>query len=87
MTERTPLSFGAIERELGPLVERSWQSFAMPVLELRVDNLLPLVAGLRDRFDFALFLDVTAVDYPERSPRFDLVYHFYSRRHHQRIRL
>jgi NADH-quinone oxidoreductase subunit C len=87
VTERTPLSFGAIERELGPLVERSWQSFAMPVLELRVDNLLPVVAGLRDRFDFALFLDVTAVDYPERSPRFDLVYHFYSRRHHQRIRL
>ena len=87
MTGRAPLSFDAIEREFASLVERSSQSFGMPVLELRVENLLPLVTGLRDRFDFALFLDVTAVDYLERSPRFDLVYHFYSRRHNQRVRL
>jgi NADH-quinone oxidoreductase subunit C len=87
MNERAPLPYEAIERELGRLVERSWQSFGMPVLELRVENLLPLVTGLRDGFDFTLFLDVTAVDYPERSPRFDVVYHFYSRRHNQRIRL
>jgi len=87
VTGRAPLSFDAIEREFASLVERSSQSFGMPVLELRVENLLPLVTGLRDRFDFALFLDVTAVDYLERSPRFDLVYHFYSRRHNQRVRL
>jgi NADH-quinone oxidoreductase subunit C len=82
-----PLLQEAIERELGRLVERSWQSFGMPVLELHTENLLALVNTLRDRFDFALFLDVTAVDYPERSPRFDVVYHFYSHRHNQRIRL
>ena len=87
MTGRAQVPYDAIERELGALIERSWQSFGMPVLELRVENLLPLVTGLRDRFDFALFLDVTAVDYLERSPRFDLVYHFYSRRHNQRVRL
>jgi len=87
VTGRAPLSFDAIEREFASLVERSSQSFGMPVLELRVENLLPLVTGLRDRFDFALFLDATAVDYLERSPRFDLVYHFYSRRHNQRVRL
>jgi NADH-quinone oxidoreductase subunit C len=87
VSEHAPLSHEAIERELGRLVERSWQSFGMPVLELRAENLLALVNTLRDRFDFALFLDVTAVDYPERSPRFDVVYHFYSHRHNQRIRL
>ena len=87
MTGRALLSCEAIERELGRLVERSWQSFGMPVLELRAENLLPLVTSLRDRFDFALFLDVTAVDYPDRAPRFDVVYHFYSHRHNQRIRL
>jgi NADH-quinone oxidoreductase subunit C len=84
---RAPLSNEALERELGRLLERSWQSFGMPVLELRAENLLPLVARLRDSFGFALFLDVTAIDYPERSPRFDLAYHFYSHRHNQRIRL
>ena len=87
VTGRAPLSYEAIERELGRLVERSWQSFGMPVLELRAENLLAARHRLRDEFDFALFLDVTAVDYPERSPRFDVVYHFYSRRHNQRIRL
>jgi NADH-quinone oxidoreductase subunit C len=87
MSGHASLTNEAIEREFGRLVERSWQSFGMPVLELRGDNLLPLVTGLRDRFDCALFLDVTAVDYPQRSPRFDVVYHFYSRRHNQRVRL
>jgi NADH-quinone oxidoreductase subunit C len=87
MTARTPLSHEAIERELGSLLDRSSQTFGMPVLELRADNLIALVTRLRDAFDFTLFLDVTAVDYPERSPRFDVVYHFYSPRHNQRIRL
>ena len=87
MTDRAPLSNGEMNSELGELVERSWQSFGMQVLELHVENVLPLVTRLRHRFDFALFLDVTAIDYPERSPRFDVVYHFYSPRHNQRIRL
>ena len=59
----------------------------MPVLELRAENLLALVSRLRDEFQFKLFLDVTAIDYPQRSPRFDVVYHFYSRAHNQRGRL
>jgi NADH-quinone oxidoreductase subunit C len=87
VTARAPLSNEAIERELGPLVERLSRSFGMPVFELGADKLLALVTRLRDGFDFALFLDVTAVDYPERSPRFDVVYHFYSHRHNQRVRL
>ena len=87
MTAHAPLLPEALQRELGALAERTWQSFGMTVLELSAGNLLPLVNTLRDKFDFTLFLDVTAVDYPERSPRFDLVYHFYSPRHNQRIRL
>ena len=74
-------------RELRELYDRSWDSFGMLVLELRAENLPALVARLRDGFDFGLFLDVTAIDYPARSPRFDVVYHFYSRTHNARIRL
>ena len=87
MTREAPLSPEAFQNELGPRVERSWQSFGMVALELRAENLLTVVTALRDKFDFTLFLDVTAIDYPERSPRFDLVYHFYSPRHNQRVRL
>ena len=74
-------------RELEGLYERSWDSFGMLVLELRAENLLALVSRLREELGFELFLDVTAIDYPQRSPRFDVVYHFYSRKHNRRVRL
>jgi NADH-quinone oxidoreductase subunit C len=59
----------------------------MLVIELRAEQLLPVVSRLREDFGFGLFLDVTAIDYPQRSPRFDVVYHFYSRAHNRRVRL
>jgi NADH-quinone oxidoreductase subunit C len=51
------------------------------------DALLETVTLLKDEFGFDLFLDVTAVDWPERQPRFDVVHHFYSARDHVRVRL
>ena len=81
------MAYDAMLSDLRGLYERSWDSFGMPVLELRTDNLLTLVTRLRGEFGFTLFLDVTAIDYPERSPRFDVVYHFYSRSRNGRIRL
>ena len=49
--------------------------------------LVELVRELKTNFGFDLFLDVTAVDWPEREPRFDVVYHFYSTRHFVRVRV
>jgi NADH-quinone oxidoreductase subunit C len=34
-----------------------------------------------------MFLDVTAVDWPERQPRFDVVWHLYSTSEHVRVRI
>jgi NADH-quinone oxidoreductase subunit C len=34
-----------------------------------------------------MFLDVTAVDWPDRALRFDVVWHFYSTREFVRVRL
>ena len=79
--------YEAVTRELRDLYERSWDSFGMLVLELQAENLLAMVSRLRSEFGFTLFLDVTAIDYPQRAPRFDVVYHFYSRAHNRRIRL
>ena len=50
-------------------------------------HLLDVVRALRDTFAFDMFLDVTAVDWPEREPRFDVVWHFYSTRHFVRVRV
>jgi NADH-quinone oxidoreductase subunit C len=45
------------------------------------------VRQLKAEFGFDLFLDVTAVDWPQKVPRFEVVYHFYSTKHYVRIRL
>lgn len=62
-------------------------SHGMPVAVLAPESLLDLVRELRDEFHFDLFLDVTAVDWPQRALRFEVVYHFISTRHRLRLRL
>jgi NADH-quinone oxidoreductase subunit C len=57
------------------------------VLEVAADAFLPLVHRLRDELGFDLFLDVTAVDWPARSPRFEVVHHFYSTKRLVRVRV
>ena len=57
------------------------------VFELTPDQLLPVARRLRDEFGFDLFLDVTAVDWPDAPLRFEVVWHFYSTTAHVRVRL
>jgi len=69
------------------LYDRTWDCFGMPVLELTVSGVIPLVTRLKNEFGFNLLLDITAVDFPAREPRFDLVYHLFSSSNNSRIRL
>jgi len=62
-------------------------SHGMLVVTLPADKVFAAVRRLKSELLFDLFLDVTAVDWPERTPRFDVVYHFYSTSHHARIRV
>ncbi len=57
------------------------------VLELDPPALVPTVQRLRDDFGFDLFLDVTAVDWPDDALRFEVVWHFYSTTHKVRVRI
>ena len=57
------------------------------VIALPPAALLGIVQELRTAFEFDLFLDVTAVDWPGQAPRFEVVYHFYSTKHFGRVRL
>ena len=59
----------------------------MPVIAFPAAALLGIVQELRTEFEFDLFLDVTAVDWPGQAPRFEVVYHFYSTKHFGRVRL
>ena len=57
------------------------------VLQIAAESLVPVAGRLKQEFGFDLFLDVTATDGPQRRPRFDVVYHFYSTRDFVRVRL
>lgn len=48
---------------------------------------VPIVEFLKLEADFDYLVDVTAVDWPKRTPRFDLVYVLYSFPRNQRIRI
>jgi NADH-quinone oxidoreductase subunit C len=56
-------------------------------LEIAPEALLATVGELKAAAAFDLLLDVTAVDWTTRAPRFDVVYHFYSTRTFKRVRL
>ncbi len=53
------------------------------------DGLIPLMSFLRDDDEccFKQLLDVTAVDYPERPERFEVVYHLLSTARNTRVRV
>ena len=59
----------------------------MLVVTVSPTAVLTTARRLASDFGFDLLLDVTAIDWPDRTPRFDVVYHFYSTKHFGRVRL
>ena len=76
-----------IQRELVPEGGVASLAHGTLVLEVPAGEVQRTARRLASEFAFDLFLDVTAVDWPDRTPRFDVVYHFYSTRHFIRVRL
>ncbi|KAF8071109.1 ALB3.2 [Scenedesmus sp. PABB004] len=68
---------------------QSTNVYEEPTLYTSPEHLLPLVRFLRDHVNtqFKCFIDVTAVDFPERPARFEVVYHLLSPRWNNRIRI
>lgn len=58
-------------------------------LQAHAKSIVALVRFLRDdlRCQFYSFIDVTAIDWPAREKRFDVVYHFLSPKKNTRIRI
>ncbi|MCY4052249.1 MAG: NADH-quinone oxidoreductase subunit C [Hyphomicrobiales bacterium] len=58
-------------------------------LSCDVDNIVRVLSFLRDDVgcEFKLLVDICGVDFPERSKRFELVYHLLSMSLNQRIRV
>jgi len=83
----TPGVLDTLKERLAREVGDASVSHGMLVLVLAPADLLGIVQRLKSEFRFDLFLDVTAVDWPGQTPRFEVVYHFYSTAHRVRVRL
>ena len=72
-----------------PGVAQGFVAYGELTVTVNAANIVETVRILRDdaRFRFISFIDVTAVDYPAREKRFDVVYHFLSPHQNKRIRL
>jgi NADH-quinone oxidoreductase subunit C len=64
-------------------------AFNQLTINVNIEKIVEIVRTLRDdqRFRFVNITDVTAVDYPGRENRFDVIYHFLSPVLNTRVRL
>jgi NADH-quinone oxidoreductase subunit C len=79
--------FDTLQAELNPAAGPGHVSHGVFVLQLAPEELLPTAQRLKAEFGFDIFLDVTAIDWPGQALRFEVVHHFYSTQHKQRVRL
>ncbi len=69
---------------------RSWRvEHDELTVEVRADRIVQVMQFLKDDplAKFLVLIDLTAVDYPERGQRFDIVYHLLSMHNNMRIRV
>ena len=59
------------------------------IITTKISNIYNLLDELKKMNDlnFEMLLDITAVDYPQRSKRFELVYNLLSLKNHLRLRV
>jgi NADH-quinone oxidoreductase subunit C len=79
--------FAQVGEHLAGVAREAVVAHGTLALRVEPEHLLEVVRALKEQFGFDLFVDVTAVDWPEREPRFDVVWHFYSTRHFARVRV
>ncbi len=79
--------FGTLHTQLVPAAGPAVVSHGVLVFRLDPAELLPTAQRLQTAFTFDMLLDVTAVDWLGQTPRFEVVHHFYSTTHKQRVRL
>jgi len=79
--------FDRIRARLADHAAQAAVAHGILVLPLEPRAVADVVRALKDDCGFDIFLDVTAVDWIGQSPRFEVVWHFYSTTHKVRVRL
>ena len=78
--------FDRVRSALGDFAQDAAVSHGVLVVNVASAGVLPLVGALQAT-GFDMLLDVTAVDWPGQSPRFEVVWHFYSTNWKVRVRV
>ena len=72
---------------LGGAVTGHEVAYGELTITAKAETIVAVIRYLRDEHQFVSFIDVTAVDWPGRERRFDVVYHLLSPYTNQRIRV
>ena len=81
--------------ELPEAVKKAFPNVAIEALRFRgqnffvvpKENLLPVAEFLKSESGFNMLADLTAVDYPKKEKRFEVIYQLYSFSRNERLRL
>jgi NADH-quinone oxidoreductase subunit C len=76
-----------IKERLGDRIVETSTYLGQNFVVVKPDAAVPLIEYLKLEADFDYLVDVTAVDWPKRAERFDLVYILYSFARNQRVRI
>jgi NADH-quinone oxidoreductase subunit C len=76
-----------LKAQFGESIIRTASYLGQNFVVIRPEAVAPIVAWLRNVADFDYLVDITAVDWPKRAERFDLVYILYSFSRNERLRL
>ena len=85
-----PLDNDLVKRyqaRFGSAIQEAWLDRKQAILVVGADRLLEIARYSRDEERFDLLADLTAVDWPKREKRFDLVLNLYSFPKNERLRI
>jgi NADH-quinone oxidoreductase subunit C len=77
----------ALKEKLGSAIIETSDFRGDETAVLTRETLIAACRFLRDECGFTMLMDLCAVDYPARTPRFEVVYHLYAMEQGKRLRL
>ena len=77
----------AVKERFGDGVLATSSYLGQDFIVARAESVIPLLEYLKLEADFDYLVDITAVDWPKRAERFDLVYVVYSFARNERVRI
>jgi NADH-quinone oxidoreductase subunit C len=78
---------GEIKERFGDRIVETSTYLGQNFVVVKPDSAVPLIEYLKLEADFDYLVDITAVDWPKRAERFDVVYILYSFARNERVRV